>query len=333
MPCGLEGFGKLSPRKLSVLWCRCSSTSESCAGRRYLWRWWGNKCSCQGIGLSQNEVPMLLAGKKEVMVMLGCVHLITLWVGSCLFWTGLSMYSRGRGKAIDSVRAGESEIFNPLNLWKKSEVIGYLCTGIIGEEALETRKCNNVNPSWKQKPTRWLRCEARVWVRAPQRIYHRLMLGKLRLCAQGAMLSQSSNEAVLVGLQFLGFAQMGAWMTVVVGVLQEVRTTASSLQDSSAFVHKALQPLLYSSGRNWWFLGRDWDLWTWPCPCWLECGNRRCRHNYSHIFSGPCSLSLYEVMCFFTLFQEIWGIGQLSKQGRLLVYLSFLSSLSSLWDT
>lgn len=76
------------------------------------------------------------------------------------------------------------------------------------------------------------------------------MLGKLRLCAQGVMLSQSSNEAVLVGFQFLGFAQMGAWMTVVVGVLQEVRTTASSLQDSSAFVHKALQPLLYSSGRN-----------------------------------------------------------------------------------
>lgn len=42
------------------------------------------------------------------------------------------MYSRGRGKAIDSVRAGESGIFNPLNLWKKSEVIGYLCTGITG---------------------------------------------------------------------------------------------------------------------------------------------------------------------------------------------------------
>lgn len=72
MPCGLEGFGKFSPRKLNVLWC--SSTCESCAGRRYLWSWWGDKCSCQGMGLSQDEVPVLPAGKKEVMAILGCVY-------------------------------------------------------------------------------------------------------------------------------------------------------------------------------------------------------------------------------------------------------------------
>lgn len=55
------------------------------------------------------------------------------------------------------------------------------------------------------------------------------MLSKSRLCAQGGTFSHSSNEVVAVGLQFLGFAQLSAWMTVVVGVLQEVRMIAPSL--------------------------------------------------------------------------------------------------------
>lgn len=61
------------------------------------------------------------------------------------------------------MRAGENEIFNSLNLWgEKKEVIRYLCTGMTGGEALETRKCYIVNPSWKQNLAHCHRCEARV---------------------------------------------------------------------------------------------------------------------------------------------------------------------------